>query len=116
MRFYPDVWAAEGASTPIPNLLVAMSFAKSWAVRAASNPAVAQGDGRPGRAHEAREPELHDRLEAKAAVGRALRSAGDDFCGSFAKSLTQSAAFAGNDDDAEGGKKQSAGSVHERSP
>ncbi|HSB63799.1 MAG TPA: hypothetical protein VLJ18_06510 [Thermoanaerobaculia bacterium] len=38
MRFYPDVWAAEGASTPIPNLLVALSFARSWVVRAASNP------------------------------------------------------------------------------
>ena len=38
MRFYPDVWAAEGASTPIPNLLVSLSFAKSWAARAASNP------------------------------------------------------------------------------
>jgi hypothetical protein len=38
MRFYPDVWTAEGASTPIPNLLVAMSFAKSWAARAASSP------------------------------------------------------------------------------
>jgi hypothetical protein len=38
MRFYPDVWAAEGASTPIPNLLVSLTFAKSWAARAASNP------------------------------------------------------------------------------
>ena len=38
MRFYPDVWAAEGASTPIPNLLVGLSFAKSWAARAAANP------------------------------------------------------------------------------
>jgi len=38
MRFYPDVWAAEGASTPIPNLLVSLSFAKSWAARAASGP------------------------------------------------------------------------------
>ena len=38
MRFYPDVWAAEGASTPIPNLLVALSFAKSWVARAASSP------------------------------------------------------------------------------
>ncbi|HEX7529451.1 MAG TPA: hypothetical protein VF425_10095, partial [Thermoanaerobaculia bacterium] len=38
MRFYPDVWAAEGASTPIPNLLVAMSFARSWVARAGSNP------------------------------------------------------------------------------
>jgi hypothetical protein len=38
MRFYPDVWAGEGPSTPIPNLLVALSFAKSWAARAASNP------------------------------------------------------------------------------
>ncbi len=38
MRFYPDVWGGEGASTPIPNLLVALSFAKSWAARAAENP------------------------------------------------------------------------------
>ncbi|MFI5197880.1 MAG: hypothetical protein ACHQJD_04625 [Thermoanaerobaculia bacterium] len=38
MRFYPDVWTGEGPSTPIPNLLVALSFAKSWAARAASNP------------------------------------------------------------------------------
>lgn len=38
MRFYPDVWAAEGASTPLPNLLVSLSFAKSWAARAASGP------------------------------------------------------------------------------
>lgn len=38
MRFYPDVWTAEGAATPIPNLLVAISLAKSWAARAASNP------------------------------------------------------------------------------
>ncbi len=38
MRFYPDVWAAEGASTPIPNLLVALSFARSWVASAASNP------------------------------------------------------------------------------
>jgi hypothetical protein len=38
MRFYPDVWAAEGTATPIPNLLVALSLAKSWAARAAANP------------------------------------------------------------------------------
>jgi len=38
MRFYPDVWAAEGASTPIPNLLLSFAFAKSWTARAASNP------------------------------------------------------------------------------
>ncbi|HEX7528226.1 MAG TPA: hypothetical protein VF425_03895 [Thermoanaerobaculia bacterium] len=38
MRFYPDFWAAEGASTPLPNLLVSLSFAKSWAARAASDP------------------------------------------------------------------------------
>ena len=38
MRFYPDVWAAEGAATPIPNLLLAISFARSWVARAASNP------------------------------------------------------------------------------
>jgi len=38
MRFYPDVWAAEGAATPIPNLLLAISFARSWIARAASHP------------------------------------------------------------------------------
>ncbi|MGA7993231.1 MAG: hypothetical protein WCC53_17525 [Thermoanaerobaculia bacterium] len=38
MRFYPDVWGGEGASTPIPNLLVALSFARSWTARAASSP------------------------------------------------------------------------------
>jgi hypothetical protein len=38
MRFYPDVWPAEGTSTPIPNLLVAISVARSWVARAASNP------------------------------------------------------------------------------
>ena len=38
MRFYPDVWAGQGASTPIPNLLVGLSLAKSWAARAVSNP------------------------------------------------------------------------------
>lgn len=38
MRFYPDVWPAEGAATPIPNLLLAISFARSWTARAASNP------------------------------------------------------------------------------
>ena len=38
MRFYPDVWAAEGGATPIPNLLVALNLAKSWLARAASNP------------------------------------------------------------------------------
>jgi hypothetical protein len=38
MRFYPDVWTGEGPSTPIPNLLVSLAFAKSWAARAASTP------------------------------------------------------------------------------
>jgi len=38
MRFYPDVWAAEGASTPIPNLSVAITLSRSWVARAASNP------------------------------------------------------------------------------
>jgi hypothetical protein len=38
MRFYPDVLAAEGASTPIPNLLLAITFARSWIARAASSP------------------------------------------------------------------------------
>jgi hypothetical protein len=40
MRFYPDVWAAEGSSTPIPNLLVSLSFARSWVARAAASPEV----------------------------------------------------------------------------
>jgi hypothetical protein len=38
MRFYPDVWRGVGGSTPLPNLLVALSLAKSWAARAAENP------------------------------------------------------------------------------
>jgi hypothetical protein len=38
MRFYPDVWAAAGGATPLPNLLMAISFARSWVARAAANP------------------------------------------------------------------------------
>ncbi|MFI5119019.1 MAG: hypothetical protein ACHQM4_01320 [Thermoanaerobaculia bacterium] len=38
MRFYPDVWSGAGGSTPLPNLLVALFLAKSWAARAAANP------------------------------------------------------------------------------
>lgn len=38
MRFYPDVWSGAGGATPLPNLLVALSFARSWAARAAVNP------------------------------------------------------------------------------
>ena len=38
MRFYPDVWAFEGFSTPIPNLQLAITLAKSWAARAAAHP------------------------------------------------------------------------------
>ncbi len=38
MRFYPDVWRLEGFRTPIPNLLVALSFARSWVARAALHP------------------------------------------------------------------------------
>jgi hypothetical protein len=38
MRFYPDVWSGAGGATPLPNLLVALSFARSWAARAAANP------------------------------------------------------------------------------
>ncbi len=38
MRFYPHVWALEGFSTPIPNLLVALSFARSWVERARLHP------------------------------------------------------------------------------
>jgi len=37
MRFYPDVWATAGGATPLPNLQVALSFARSWVARAASN-------------------------------------------------------------------------------
>ncbi len=40
MRFYPDVWSGAGGATPLPNLLVALSFARSWVARAASNPDV----------------------------------------------------------------------------
>ena len=38
MRFYPDVFAAEGAATPIPNLLLALTLSRSWVARAASSP------------------------------------------------------------------------------
>ena len=38
MRFYPDVWELEGFRTPIPNLLVALSFARSWVARARLHP------------------------------------------------------------------------------
>ncbi|MEO8055053.1 MAG: hypothetical protein ABI768_07860 [Acidobacteriota bacterium] len=38
MRFYPEVWSGQGGATPIPNLLVGLSLAKSWAARAAANP------------------------------------------------------------------------------
>ena len=38
MRFYPDVWAGKGGATPLPNLLTAITFARSWIARAASNP------------------------------------------------------------------------------
>jgi hypothetical protein len=38
MRFYPDVWASAGGGTPLPNLLMAITFARSWVARAAANP------------------------------------------------------------------------------
>ncbi|MGE5718183.1 MAG: hypothetical protein ACM369_16170 [Acidobacteriota bacterium] len=38
MRFYPDVYGLEGFSTPIPNLLVALTLARSWVGRAALHP------------------------------------------------------------------------------
>ena len=30
MHFYPDIFPLEGYSTRIPNLLVALTFARSW--------------------------------------------------------------------------------------
>ena len=38
MRFYPDVWAMEGFTTSIPNLLVAITIARSWVGRARLHP------------------------------------------------------------------------------
>ncbi|MEO8585301.1 MAG: hypothetical protein ABI584_04010 [Acidobacteriota bacterium] len=38
MRFYPDVWKMAGFSTPLPNLLVAITIARSWVGRARLNP------------------------------------------------------------------------------
>ncbi|MBP7147132.1 MAG: hypothetical protein KBD01_06280 [Acidobacteria bacterium] len=50
MRFYPDVWPAEGFRTPLPNLLHAITLAKSWVARgearAARDPASAKDDFR----------------------------------------------------------------------
>ena len=34
MRFYPDIWPVAGPETNIPNLLFAITLAKSWAARA----------------------------------------------------------------------------------
>jgi hypothetical protein len=33
MRYYPDIWQIDGFETVIPNLLVQLTFAKSWAAR-----------------------------------------------------------------------------------
>ncbi len=38
MRFYPDVFAVEGFETRIPDLLISLTLARSWAARAASRP------------------------------------------------------------------------------
>jgi hypothetical protein len=48
MRFYPDIWPVAGPETNIPNLLFAITLAKSWAARAetASDSALAREDYR----------------------------------------------------------------------
>lgn len=48
MRFYPDVYVVEGGRTRLPNLLVAITLARSWVARAesASDPARAFEDCR----------------------------------------------------------------------
>jgi hypothetical protein len=38
MRFYPDVFAFKGSDTQIPNLLLALGFAKSWIAEGQSSP------------------------------------------------------------------------------
>ncbi len=38
MQFYPGVWKMTGFSTPIPNLLVAITIARSWVGRARLHP------------------------------------------------------------------------------
>jgi hypothetical protein len=48
MRFYPDLLPLKGWATPIPNGLLALTFARSWAARgmAASDPSLAMADFR----------------------------------------------------------------------
>ena len=48
MRFYPEIWPMAGPETNLPNLLFAITLAKSWAARAgtASDPALAKEDYR----------------------------------------------------------------------
>jgi hypothetical protein len=38
LRFYPDVWHTDGWQTPIPNLLIMLSLAKSWVARGDAEP------------------------------------------------------------------------------
>ncbi|MBK9087772.1 MAG: hypothetical protein IPL90_01455 [Holophagales bacterium] len=38
MRFYPEILPLEGFATPIPNLLLSLTFAKSWVARGLANP------------------------------------------------------------------------------
>ena len=38
MRFYPDVFATRGTDTQIPNLLLALAFARSWVARGEASP------------------------------------------------------------------------------
>jgi hypothetical protein len=38
MRFYPDILPLKGFATPIPNLLVSLTFAKSWVARGLAEP------------------------------------------------------------------------------
>lgn len=47
-RFYPDVWEVDGMDTPLPNLLLALTLARSWVVRGldAEDPEAARQDFR----------------------------------------------------------------------
>lgn len=38
LRFYPDIFPVRGQATPIPNLLLSLTFSKSWLARALANP------------------------------------------------------------------------------
>ncbi len=48
MRFYPDVWEADGYDTPITNLLMMLHLSRSWAARgmASDDPEAAREDFR----------------------------------------------------------------------